>query len=101
VLSLSIKTVERHRQTLMDKLKIHKISTLTRYAVSNGVIESNRIPRLALRPAVRAPQAGTGCVSAHGKLYLLKGVKRCFLQACNLHCRALLFHAICILAAPG
>ena len=44
VLSLSIKTVERHRQTLMDKLKIHKISTLTRYAVSNGVIESNRIP---------------------------------------------------------
>ncbi len=44
LLSLSIKTIERHRQTLMDKLKIHKISGLTCYAVSNGVIDSNRIP---------------------------------------------------------
>lgn len=44
VLSLSVKTVERHRQTLMDKLNIHEIATLTRYAVSSGVVESNRIP---------------------------------------------------------
>jgi DNA-binding NarL/FixJ family response regulator len=44
VLSISVKTAERHRQTLMDKLNIHEIATLTRYAVSNGVVESNRIP---------------------------------------------------------
>ena len=44
LLSISVKTAERHRQTLMDKLKIHKISGLTCYAVLNGVIDSNRIP---------------------------------------------------------
>lgn len=44
MLSISVKTAERHRQTLMDRLKIHKVPDLTRYAVSSGVIESNRIP---------------------------------------------------------
>ena len=44
VLSISVKTAERHRQTLMDKLHIHEIATLTRYAIANGVIDSNRIP---------------------------------------------------------
>jgi DNA-binding NarL/FixJ family response regulator len=39
VLSISVKTVEKHRQTLMQHLNIHNIATLTRYAVSNGVIE--------------------------------------------------------------
>ena len=41
MLSLSIKTVEKHRQSLMQKLDLHKIADLTRYAISNGVIESN------------------------------------------------------------
>jgi DNA-binding NarL/FixJ family response regulator len=44
VLSLSIKTVEKHRQTLMDKLNIHSIAILTRYALSSGVVESNPTP---------------------------------------------------------
>ena len=44
ILSISIKTVEKHRQTLMHKLKIHEVATLTRYAISNGLIESNRLP---------------------------------------------------------
>ena len=44
VLSLSIKTVEKHRQDLMNTLNIHNIATLTRYAVSSGVVESNRMP---------------------------------------------------------
>jgi len=44
LLSISVKTAERHRQTLMEKLKLHKIPDLTRYAVSSGVIESGRIP---------------------------------------------------------
>jgi DNA-binding CsgD family transcriptional regulator len=41
VLSVSVKTVEKHRQTVMNKLDIHEIATLTRYAVSTGVVESN------------------------------------------------------------
>jgi len=40
-LGISIKTVEKHRQHLMDKLNIHDTAGLTRYAISNGVIESN------------------------------------------------------------
>jgi DNA-binding NarL/FixJ family response regulator len=40
-LGISIKTVEKHRQNLMDKLNIHDLATLTRYAISTGVIESS------------------------------------------------------------
>jgi DNA-binding NarL/FixJ family response regulator len=40
-LSLSIKTVEKHRQTLMDKLDLHDVALLTRYAISMGITESN------------------------------------------------------------
>lgn len=39
-LNLSIKTVEKHRQQLMDKLNIHEVAGLTRYAISHGVVES-------------------------------------------------------------
>jgi DNA-binding NarL/FixJ family response regulator len=42
VLTISIKTVEKHRQELMNKLNIHNIASLTRHAVSIGVVESNR-----------------------------------------------------------
>jgi DNA-binding NarL/FixJ family response regulator len=43
-LNLSIKTVEKHRQQLMDKLDIHDIAGLTRYAIAHGVVEcSGRI----------------------------------------------------------
>jgi len=38
-LDLSIKTVQKHRQRLMDKLDIHDIAGLTRYAVTRGVIQ--------------------------------------------------------------
>lgn len=40
LLCISIKTVEKHRQALMDKLDIHEIATLTRYAVFNGFVDS-------------------------------------------------------------
>lgn len=40
-LGISIKTVEKHRQRLMDKLHIHDTAGLTRYAISSGVIESS------------------------------------------------------------
>jgi DNA-binding NarL/FixJ family response regulator len=39
-LGISIKTVEKHRQTLMEKLNIHDIAGLTRFAIAAGIIES-------------------------------------------------------------
>lgn len=36
-LGISIKTVEKHRQHLMDKLQIHDVAGLTRYAISEGI----------------------------------------------------------------
>ena len=40
-LSISIKTVEKHRDHLMNKLDIHDTAGLTRYAISAGIIESS------------------------------------------------------------
>jgi len=40
-LKISIKTVEKHRQHLMEKLKIHDIAGLTRFAIAAGIIESS------------------------------------------------------------
>ncbi len=40
-LGISIKTVEKHRQHLMDKLNIHETAGLTRYAIAAGIIESS------------------------------------------------------------
>lgn len=37
-LGISIKTVEKHRQSLMDKLNIHEAAGLTRYAVDHGIV---------------------------------------------------------------
>lgn len=42
VLGISIKTVEKHRQHLMNKLNIHDAAGLTRYAISQGIIESHQ-----------------------------------------------------------
>ena len=39
-LGISIKTVEKHRQALMDKLNLHDTAGLTRYAIASGFIES-------------------------------------------------------------
>jgi hypothetical protein len=40
-LGISIKTVEKHRQNLMEKLNIHDIAGLTRFAIAEGIIESS------------------------------------------------------------
>ena len=40
-LGISMKSVEKHRQALMEKLNIHNITGLTRYAISAGIIESS------------------------------------------------------------
>ena len=44
-LNLSTKTVETHRQRLMNKLNIHDIAGLTRYAIAKGIVESNIVSR--------------------------------------------------------
>jgi DNA-binding NarL/FixJ family response regulator len=40
-LSISIKTVEKHRQSIMRKLNIHEVAGLTRYAIGASIIESS------------------------------------------------------------
>ena len=40
-LGLSFKTVDKYRQQLMSKLNIHDVASLTRYAIAEGIIESN------------------------------------------------------------
>ena len=39
-LCISIKTVEKHRQQVMNKLGIHDVAGLTRHAIKKGIIES-------------------------------------------------------------
>jgi DNA-binding NarL/FixJ family response regulator len=50
-LGLSGKTVEKHRQRLMEKLEIHNIAGLTRYAVIHGVIDCHGTPFAAAEAA--------------------------------------------------
>ncbi len=40
-LGISIKTVEKHREHLMQKLDIHDTASLTRYAIAAGIVESS------------------------------------------------------------
>lgn len=51
-LCISIKTVEKHRQQLMNKLGIHDVAGLTRHAIAKGIIESGSGLRAAEPPAV-------------------------------------------------
>jgi DNA-binding NarL/FixJ family response regulator len=37
-LGISIKTVEKHRQQVMNKLNIHEVAGLTRYALAKGIV---------------------------------------------------------------
>src|SRR3954462_11560504 len=41
ILGISVKTVEKHRQQLMEKLNLHDIAGLTRYAISRGMVEAS------------------------------------------------------------
>jgi DNA-binding NarL/FixJ family response regulator len=47
VLCISVKTVEKHRQQVMNRLNIHDIAGLTRYAMAKGMIET-KAPLLKL-----------------------------------------------------
>jgi DNA-binding NarL/FixJ family response regulator len=59
-LGISIKTIEKHRQQVMNKLNIHEIAGLTRYAISRKGAETLALTRgtgtnLALSPGPPAP----------------------------------------------
>jgi DNA-binding NarL/FixJ family response regulator len=43
-LGISIKTVEKHRQQVMNKLNIHEVAGLTRYVVAKGVVSQPDSP---------------------------------------------------------
>src|SRR5260221_4237 len=45
-LCISVKTVEKHRQQMMNKLNIHDVAGLTRYAISKSIIENTVSPPL-------------------------------------------------------
>jgi len=45
ILGISPRTAEHHRYNLMDKLKLHTVAALTRYAVDQGIV-----PPMALDP---------------------------------------------------
>ena len=58
-LGLGMKTVEKHRQQLMDKLNLHNIAGLTRYAIAHGVVESpGRIEDAARNPGTGPKPVG-------------------------------------------
>lgn len=40
-LKISVKTVEKHRESLMVKLDLHNAASITRYAINAGIIESS------------------------------------------------------------
>jgi DNA-binding NarL/FixJ family response regulator len=41
MLSISVKTVETHRSQLMERLDIHDVASLVRYAIRVGLITPN------------------------------------------------------------
>ena len=57
-LVLSVKTVEKHRQTLMNKLHVHDAAGLTRYAIARGLVPCDR-PSL-----VRSPEQEAAAVAS-------------------------------------
>jgi DNA-binding NarL/FixJ family response regulator len=63
-LGISIKTVEKHRQQLMDKLQLHDVASLTRHALAKGVIHGHITGNLLLAgpdPAGNSPPQAEDC----------------------------------------
>ena len=54
-LKISAKTVEKHRQNLMKKLNLHDVASLTRYAISKGLVASKVIGNTVATGPQRAP----------------------------------------------
>lgn len=57
-LGISIKTVEKHRQQVMNKLNVHDVAGLTRYAMAKGIVRDHlKVPPEP--PAAAAPDDTT------------------------------------------
>ncbi len=57
IIGISIKTVEKHRQAVMDKLGLHEVASLTRYAIEKGIVELKRPPKgMMPQPEEEAPR---------------------------------------------
>ena len=39
VLGVSVRTIEKHRERIMDKLKLHSVVELTKYAIANQMVQ--------------------------------------------------------------
>jgi len=50
VLVLAVKTIENHRSRIMDKLEIHNVAGLTRYAISKGIATATARPERQRSP---------------------------------------------------
>jgi DNA-binding NarL/FixJ family response regulator len=42
ILTISVKTVERHRYEIMNRLELHDLASLVRYAIQAGLVSSER-----------------------------------------------------------
>jgi DNA-binding NarL/FixJ family response regulator len=38
-LGVGVRTIETHRERVMDKLNIHTVAGLTKYAITNGIVK--------------------------------------------------------------
>ena len=38
-LGVGVRTIETHRERVMNKLNIHSVAGLTKYAITNGIVE--------------------------------------------------------------
>ena len=56
IIGISIKTVEKHRQAVMDKLGLHEVASLTRYAIQKGIVELKKPPQGMVPVADDAPK---------------------------------------------
>lgn len=60
LLSLHVKTVGNLRQILMGKLGLQGVAAVTRYAVSNGIVDLNRSSDWQVKSAGRTEQKSVG-----------------------------------------
>jgi DNA-binding NarL/FixJ family response regulator len=44
-MNVSIKTVQKHRQSVMNKVNLHDTASLTRYAITRGILLDNQFRR--------------------------------------------------------
>jgi len=69
-LCVSVKTVQKHRQSAMDKLAIHDVAGLTRYAIAKGLLALPVVKQLpgsldfAVTPMASKPRAAKGAPGA-------------------------------------